>query len=157
EAEAAGGCLVRLDPYVAIFWWRLEAIGLTIMRLDLVDEAAAHIREIAPSHQLGQGSRYFYELRAGNLDAARSALVAAMQAAPAAMDGAESLFKWATHDPAVDDAQVRRTIAAQSLDVIYVTVRPDAGFLFDVYEKEPARQIRYNLFADLSVPVAQPI
>ena len=157
EAEAAARALVRLDPYVAIFWWRLEAIGLTIMRLDLVDEAAAHIREIAPGNQLGQGSRYFYELRAGNLDAARSALVAAMQAAPAAMDGAESLFKWATHDPAVDDAQVRRTIAAQSLDVIYVVVRPDAGFFFDVYEKEPARQIRYNLFADLSVPVAQPI
>ena len=157
EAEAAARALVRLDPYVGIFWWRLEAIGLTTMRLDLVEEAAARIREIAPGNYVGQAARYLYQLHGGNLDAARSALAAAIQAAPEAMAGAEPLFKWATHDPTVDDAQVRRTIAGQSLDAIYLAVRPDAGFLFEVYEKEPARQIRYNLFGDLSVPVAKHI
>jgi len=157
DAEAASRALVTLDPYVAIFWWRLESIGMVTTRPDLVEEAAAHIRQISPTNHEGQAARFLYELHQGNVDGARKALAAAMQAAPAVMADDELLFAWAVHDPGADDATARRMIAAQTLDTIYLAVRPDAALLFDTYEQEPARQIRYNLYNDLIAPVALPM
>jgi tetratricopeptide (TPR) repeat protein len=158
EAEASARTLVALDPLVAVFWWRLEHVGLVSLRVELVDEGAARVREISPtSFYEGQAARYLFELSQGNIAAARIALDAASRTAPELMAGSRLLFDWAVHDPAADDAAARRLIKAHVNRATYAALRPDANLFFDTYENDPSRHVRYAFFNTLSEPVAYPL
>jgi TolB-like protein len=157
EAEASARKLLKLDPLVMIFWWRLEHLGLVSRRLDLVDEAAAGTLELSPSAVRGRLSRYLYHVQGGDIEAARADLVAAERAAPDVTGNIRLLFDWATHDPAADDAAARRSIAGQAGLWTYAALRPDAALFLDIFENEAARHIRYALFSALGEPVAYPL
>ena len=155
DAEAAARALVTLEPYVTVFWWRLEQLGLLTDRVALVDEAVGHLREIDPVSRDAVAGQYQRELRQGKLVAARAALADALHASSKAMAKDALLFAWASHDPAADAALARALIRNQVNLVIYAALRPDADLYFEAYENEQARQVRYGLYSNLAAPGAQ--
>ena len=156
DAEAAARELVTIDPYVAIFWWRILQLGLITDRVALIDEAASHFRIINPTGMNAVAGRYQRELKKGNIAAARVELGKALRVSPKTMANDALLFAWATHDPSADSALARAKIRDSVADVDYAALRPDADLFFEAYENEQAQQNRYGLYSTLATPVAQP-
>ncbi len=157
DAEAAARESVTIDPYVAIFWWRLLQLGLMTDRVALIDEAASHLQKINPAGNATLAFRYMRELKKGNLAAARIELSNALRASPKTMANDALLFAWATHDPSADSALARAKIRDSVADVDYAALRPDADLFFESYENEQAQQNRYGLYSDLSSAAALPM
>ena len=158
DAEAAARALVTLEPYVVIFWWRLEHVGLLTDRRALVDEAVSHIHGINPDHSsYAVSGQYQRELVKGNIVAARAGLADALRASPKAMADDAIMFAWASRDPAADAALARAMIRNNVRNSIFAALRPDADLFFEAYESEQARQVRYSLYPDLANLAAQPL
>ena len=154
DAYVAARALVSLEPYVMIFWWRVEHLGQLMGRRDLVDEAAGKIATIDPGNALAASS-YQWELAQGNGAAAVAAMAEAQRAWPGTMKEDVLGISWATNAAGVDDEAARAMIRENVSYVLYAALRPDADLFFDAYADEQARMVGYSLFADLSVPVSQ--
>jgi tetratricopeptide (TPR) repeat protein len=149
--------LLELEPFVAVFWWRLAAIGTIEDRRELVDEARERMRVIDPAAQFGVMADYYLEFWQGRIEPARAELAEAMRFAPIASAQDAELFQWSERKPGVDDAQARRTILARPDYSAYAVHRGDADLFFAVFEDEQARALRYNFYTFIAMPVAQPL
>jgi tetratricopeptide (TPR) repeat protein len=98
EGEAAIRELLQLDPHVALYWWRLGALGVTAERPALLEEAIRHSAEIDLNYRFGQVMRMLPALARGDIPRARAALLEAQKVAPEAMATEAVLFHWAARD-----------------------------------------------------------
>jgi tetratricopeptide (TPR) repeat protein len=149
--------LLELEPFVAVFWWRLGEIGAHEDRRDLVEEARERARAIDPALDAGVLGGFWWEFVQGRLDPARAALAEAMRFAPAVAAREDKLFRWSERAPDVDDDWARRTIMGRPDYTPFAAHRGDVDLFFAALEGEPEAPLRYDFFNSISIPIARPL
>ena len=149
--------LVELEPFVAIFLWRIGMVGASTGRRALVDEVRDRIRKVDPAFRWGVLGDFYQEYWQGRIEPARSALAEAMRFSPEVSAQHEELFRWAEREPGIDDAAARRIVWERPEYVIYAAHRGDADLFFAFFESEERSLWRYTLYLYLARPIARPM
>ncbi len=153
DALAEARQLVALEPYVANFWSGVVNCGIALDRREVVEEAAARLREIDPGFPQNLLGLYQNELKNGRVDAARALLREAQAQTPELAAKDALLFAWATGEPGADEVAARELILSYryASDSVYAVMAGDIELALTAYTATPKPiHTRYWFYQDSS-------
>jgi TolB-like protein len=130
DSLSAARAGIEVDRNLPILWFRVMDAANSLAHRDVWDEAAARLKEIAPSFYYAQSTLNDFDLLRGDLAMARQKFEAGFRESPAEYAYALVMLKWAMRDPSVDDATIRASVASDAAAVWWAGFRGDADLFF---------------------------
>jgi len=103
EALNAARDLVKLEPLMPVFWYRIAAIGILLDDASLVNEAVGKMLALNPKYFFGLTANYRRAINNGRPEKARLFLEHANLVNPEASASDWLLFRWSQGDPSIKD------------------------------------------------------
>ncbi len=154
ESDPALQELLRLEPFVWIYWFRMASNGIVTGDRERVAEGMRRMRSLGARNRWAAISVAQLFVHEGDAEGARTAMAEALAFAPDLAAADAELLRWALREPGVDEAHARAAIVANVDNVLYAALRGDPDPVFEALEHPQAAGARYKAHRYLSAPVA---
>jgi TolB-like protein len=154
DSAAAARAGLEIDRNYGILWWRVALCADLLGRRDVFDDAATHLREVAPGLAKTTVDTTNYDFDHGDFATGLRQTEAAYARDPARYAWLLAMMRWSQHDPSIDeDAGRRETLALPGM-TYFAGVRGDDALVFQSMT-EPYVGWRYSLFTEIAFPSVQ--